>query len=91
MPATPKTKRMLAEYTARNGSALKALAEEHNVEFRSFPADVMAQLKAVSDEVVAEAVAGDELGERILASYQQFREDVTAWHDLSEAAYYNAR
>ncbi len=86
-----ENERMLAEYTARNGSALKALAEEHNVEFRSFPADVMAQLKTVSDEVVAEVVAGDELGERILASYQQFRDDVTAWHDLSEAAYYNAR
>ncbi len=86
-----ENERMLAEYTARNGSALRSLREEHEVDFRQFPEDVMQELRRVSDQVVADTVAGDELGQRILSSYQQFRDDVTAWHDISERRYYNAR
>ena len=80
----------LDEFTARNHAALKTLVEEHGVQLRQLPADVMQRLREVSDEVLAE-VATDDISRRILASYQGFHEGVRAWHAISEQAYINAR
>ena len=82
---------MLAEYTARNPVALKSLIEEHGVIFRPFPDDVLAALKTVSQQVVAELAAKDPLAQRIYDSYTSFAAKVRAYHDVSELAYYNAR
>jgi TRAP-type mannitol/chloroaromatic compound transport system substrate-binding protein len=81
---------MLSEFTARNGRALKTLIEEHNVEVRRFPEEVLSKLAGLSDEVVAEA-AKDDLGREILASLIKFRDESRAWHEVSEVAYYQAR
>jgi TRAP-type mannitol/chloroaromatic compound transport system substrate-binding protein len=36
---------MLAEYTARNPAALETLVNEHGVELRKFPDEVLAKLR----------------------------------------------
>ena len=82
---------MLAEFTARNGAALDTLLNQHGVQLRAFPADVLKRLHALSDEVLADMAARDPAAKKIHASYQQFRKTVTAWHKVSEQAYYNAR
>jgi len=82
---------MLAEYTARNNAALKTLVEEHKVDLRRFPDEVMAKLKALSDEVVAEAAASDPMSQKVYDSFRSFRDQAKAWHDISERAYLNAR
>lgn len=82
---------MLDEFTARNKDALKTLVEEHGVEVRRLPDDVLARFKELSAEVVAETAAGDELAERILDSYRTFQTDVANYHRISEQAYINAR
>ncbi len=82
---------MLAEYTARNNQALKSLVEEHRVDLRKFPDAVLAKLKAISDEVVAEAAAKDPLSRKVYESFVSFRDQAKAWHDISERAYMNAR
>ncbi len=82
---------MLAEYTARNNQALKSLVEEHRVDLRKFPNEVLAKLKAISDEVVAEAAAKDPLSRKVYESFVSFRDQAKAWHDISERAYMNAR
>ncbi len=82
---------MLAEYTARNNQALKSLVEEHRVDLRKFPNEVLAKLKALSDEVVAEAATKDSLSSKVYESFVSFRDQVKAWHDISERAYMNAR
>ena len=82
---------MLAEYTARNNQALKSLVEEHRVDLRKFPNEVLAKLKAISDEVVAEAAAKDSLSRKVYESFVSFRDQAKAWHDISERAYMNAR
>ena len=56
----------LAEFNANNASALRTLVNEHNVQLKQMPDDVMAALGKVSGEVVREAVESDELGTRIL-------------------------
>ena len=82
---------MLDEYTASNNKALVDLVEQQKVQLRRFPDDVLSELKRVSETVVAEAVANDTLGQRIYRSYLDYREQVTAYHRISELAYLSAR
>ena len=83
--------RMLAEYTANNNQALNTLVTKHKVDVRRFPEDVLASLRQTSDEVVAEVASADPLTQKVYDSYRNFRDNVIAWHDVSERAYYNAR
>jgi TRAP-type mannitol/chloroaromatic compound transport system substrate-binding protein len=82
---------MLAEYVARNNQALRTLVTEHHVNVRPLPDQVLQRLRKLSDEVVAEVAAKDALSQRVYASFQTFREQVTAWDTISERAYLNAR
>ncbi|MBU1190296.1 MAG: TRAP transporter substrate-binding protein DctP [Gammaproteobacteria bacterium] len=82
---------MLAEYTARNNAALHTLVTEHKVQLRRFPDAVMQKLKIISDEVVGEIAKKDDLSKRVYDSFRAYRDQVIAWHDISERAYLNAR
>ena len=82
---------MLAEYTARNNTALATLTDKHKVQLKRLPDDVLKKLKQLSDEVIAEVAAKDALSKKVFQSFIQFREQVVAWHDVSERAYLNAR
>jgi TRAP-type mannitol/chloroaromatic compound transport system substrate-binding protein len=82
---------MLAEYTARNNAALKTLVEEHGVDLRRLPDTVLERLRELSDEVVAGIAANDPLSGKVYESFSRFREQVTAWSDVSERAYLNVR
>ena len=82
---------MLSEFTARNNAALRTLIDEHQVELRALPGDVIAELKTAAAAVVAEAAGENELSQRIYDSYMRFLSDVRAYHEISEQAYINAR
>jgi TRAP-type mannitol/chloroaromatic compound transport system substrate-binding protein len=82
---------MLAEYTARNNDSLHKLVTEHKVNLKPFPDDVMKKLRGLSDEVISELVAKDKMSAKVFASFQKFRDQAKAWHNISELAYYNAR
>jgi TRAP-type mannitol/chloroaromatic compound transport system substrate-binding protein len=82
---------MLSEYVARNNQALQTLVDEHEVELRALPESVLERLQQISDEVVREVAAKDALSQRVYDSFQTFRQQVTAWQDISERAYLNAR
>jgi TRAP-type mannitol/chloroaromatic compound transport system substrate-binding protein len=82
---------MLAEYTSRNQRALRDLVDEHGVKLRRFPPDVLQRLRTIADEVVAEMGTRSPMAERIYASYSAYKENVEAWHAVSEHAYLNAR
>jgi TRAP-type mannitol/chloroaromatic compound transport system substrate-binding protein len=81
----------LSEYTARNNEALHTLVSKHKVQLKKFPDDVLRRLKAVSDEVVAEIAAKDPMSKKVYESFVRFRDQVVAWHDVSERAFLNAR
>ncbi len=82
---------MLAEYTARNPIALDQLVNEHGVELRAFPDDVLARLREISAEVIAEVGEKDELSRRIYASYTGFQSRVRDYQRIAEEAYARAR
>lgn len=80
-----------AEFTARNATALHTLVNEHGVELRRLPEDVLAKFKELSQDVVAEMAGDDELAQRIVQSYLKFAESARAHTEISEQAYINAR
>jgi len=82
---------MLAEFTARNDEALAVLVNEHGVQLRPFPPDVLAHLRTLSQEVLEDTAARDPLFKKILTSYQAFERQAAGWMKISEQAYLNAR
>ncbi len=82
---------MLSEYTARNNTALHTLVIKHKVDLRQFPDDVLAKLRQLSDEVVAEVAAKDKITTEVYDSFRTFRDQVMEWHKVSEQSYLRAR
>ncbi|HEX6928119.1 MAG TPA: TRAP transporter substrate-binding protein [Gammaproteobacteria bacterium] len=82
---------MLSEFTARNPDALAALKNEHGVDVRPFPPEVMQRLQAISRDVVADLAASDPLAKEVHDSYFAFFEKARAWHEVSERAYFRMR
>ncbi|WP_395341399.1 TRAP transporter substrate-binding protein [Ningiella sp. W23] len=82
---------MLDEYTARNHTAMEQLINEHNIDVRPLPDDVIQALKMANAKVVAQKRAENEDFDRIYASYERFFQSAKRYHALSEQAYYNNR
>ena len=82
---------MLADFTAKNNRALEQLVNEHGVELRQFPDEVLKQIKDLSDAVVSEEAAKDPMSQKVFDSFVKFRDQATKWHAVSEQAYLNAR
>lgn len=82
---------MLAEFTARNHEALSVLINEHKVQLRKFPDEVLARIKLLSFQVMEELAARNKTVTPIYKSYRAFQEKVSAWLKISEQAYLDAR
>lgn len=82
---------MFANFEARNGEALKKLIEEHDVDLRPFPDDVLAELKRASFEVIEEQAAADEMSGRVWASMKAYMEQVKPWTEISSQYFVNRR
>ena len=82
---------MLSEYMARNQIALSDLVNKHKVDLRKLPDPVLAKLKNMSNDVVAEVAAKDKATQKVYDSFSKFSHQVKAWTDISERAYLNVR
>ncbi|GHF85560.1 TRAP transporter substrate-binding protein [Thalassotalea marina] len=82
---------MLDEYNARNNSALQVLINEHNVNVKQFPPEVMQALKGYTDDIIAEQVAADPMFAKVWASYSKFLTNAKQYNDLTLKAYYENR
>lgn len=82
---------MLDEYTARNNEAMRALIDQHGVDMRPLPDDVIASLRQAAAEVMAEQAAADPQFAKVYASYKAFQDDVWQYHTISELEYYKNR
>jgi TRAP-type mannitol/chloroaromatic compound transport system substrate-binding protein len=71
---------MTAEFVARNAQSLAQLRTEGEVEFRSFPPDVLTELRALTDQVI-----------KVYASWSAYRDRAQDWTALSEQAMLNTR
>ena len=79
--------RMLSEMEQKNMAALQELKDRPKVQIHRFPDDVLAKLKILTDETLAEEAANDPEFKRIYEAYQSFRQQNDAWSDISENAY----
>ena len=82
---------MLAEFTFHNAQALRTLQEEHGVELRSFPDEVMAQLERITWEYLDEQAQDDALFARVLTSYRDYYAAVTPYSRITERRLMNVR
>jgi TRAP-type mannitol/chloroaromatic compound transport system substrate-binding protein len=82
---------ILSEFNARNQRALKTLIEEHNVQLRRFPDDVLEILRDYSIEVMEDLAAEDPMSGRVYESYKTFAIEIGAWLKITEGMITNIR
>lgn len=82
---------MLAQFEAKNLTALRTLKDQHNVQVYAFPDEVIKALHNMTKEVLEEESAKDADFKRIYEAYKTFMADNDGWSKLSEAAYQEAR
>ncbi len=82
---------MFANFEARNGEALKKLVEEHDVELRPFPDEVLARLKDTSLQILEEQAAADEMSGKVWASMKAYMEQVRPWTEIGSQYFVNRR
>ena len=82
---------MLDEYTARNNASLQSLVNEHDVQLRKLPDDVLLALWRGTQEALKTLAASDPMAAKVYASYRKFYKGVRNYHHISEQAYINAR
>lgn len=83
---------MLDSYTADNYVALQTLLNDHKVDLRKLPEDVLKSLYVESMNTMRNfADPNDELAQRIVDSYIGFMENVRQYNEITEIAYNEAR
>jgi TRAP-type mannitol/chloroaromatic compound transport system substrate-binding protein len=82
---------MLDQYTALNNRALTDLVDNHGVQVRKLPNDVLKQLKTISAQVLTELSEASPLAKEIHDSFIAYQKGVTDYHHISEQAYLEAR
>jgi TRAP-type mannitol/chloroaromatic compound transport system substrate-binding protein len=79
---------MLAEFDAQNAVYLDKLINEEKVEIRTYPQEVLEELKLYTTEFLEDLVARDPQVKKVYRSYQTFRKSANAWSNLTERSYY---
>ncbi len=82
---------MMADFNANNGTYLRRLIEEHDVELRAFNEDVYQAFGEASAEVFEEIRSHDDLANRIHESFVKARATVGNWLNFADVAYLQAR
>ncbi len=70
-----------------NSQALQELKAKHNVEVLEFPADVMAELKSLTEVTLNEEAENDPKFKHVYGAYRQFQNSYEEWAEMTEAAY----
>jgi len=81
----------LVERTSLNGAALASLVQEHGVQLRQFPEDVLRELAKVSDQIMRERASQDKLSQEVFDSIVQFRQKASPWAMVSLQPFLGAR
>ena len=82
---------MLSDFTAKNKTALDTLINEHHVQLRQYPKEVLEEFKKHAQIVFDEVGNTSKMGKRIYNSYKTFATQTKSWLDISEKAYFEAR
>lgn len=83
---------MYSEYIAKSGPALANLVNQHKVQLRAYPRDVLIAMGNAANEILVEYLDGnDALTKKVVESYLKYRSDVLPWTRVSEQAVMAAR
>jgi TRAP-type mannitol/chloroaromatic compound transport system substrate-binding protein len=82
---------MIVDRTVLNGAALASLVQEHDVQVRQFPENVLRQLAKVSDQILRERASQDKLSQEVFESIMQFRQKASPWAMVSLQPFIRAR
>ena len=82
---------MLDEYLAKNNQALTELVEVHGVELRKLPDDVIEEFREISNKILDDLAKEDESIAKVYESYLNFKNTVSAYHEISEDAFVESR
>lgn len=89
--ATMENDVMHAEFNAGNAVALDTLVEEHGVNLKRFPDDVLKRIVEISEEVLAEVGKHDDISSRVYQSFKKARNGGIRWGAVGERAFEQAR
>jgi len=78
----------LPEADAKNGVYLEKMLAEEDIELRSFPQEVLEQLRVHSEEAIEELIRNDPFSQKVYQSYSSFQKKVAKWHGLTEKKFY---
>ncbi len=79
----------LAEYNARNLTALNQLVDDHGVQLHEWPSDIVEEMQRIAPEVPAESSAKSEIAGKVHESWIAFRDSQREWGQIGD--YANAR
>ena len=65
--------------------------EEHGVQLRKLPNDVLTELHRISEDVVSEMSSVDEQTAKVYESWKNFRDNVINYNRIAEEAFIEAR
>ena len=82
---------MLDEYLAKNNQALTELVDVHGVELRKLPDDVIEEFRKISNKILDDLAKEDEIIAKVYNSYLNFKNNVSAYHEISEDAFVESR
>lgn len=82
---------MISEFAYRNAQALDTLVNEHGVQLRTFPDDVMEALYESSQRVIQRQVDADPDSKRVYDSYLAFQQLLRPFSDIGEFSYLKGR
>ncbi|MEM9985144.1 MAG: ABC transporter substrate-binding protein, partial [Bacteroidota bacterium] len=79
----------LSAFESQNNFYLKKLVDEEGVSLRSFPPEVLAELKRISDQVLEAMTQGDPLSAKVYAAYRDFQTNANEWAQVSEKIFHD--
>ncbi len=81
---------MYVQFESKNLDALNQLKQAYKVEVLEFPPEVLAELRRMTREVLAEEADKNSDFKRVYEAYEAFRQENDAWKAVSEYAYQRA-
>lgn len=78
---------MWSEYSANNGHSLLSLLENHKISLKRFNDKTLMQLAELTGQIMDEISSVDDLSNRAISSYMEFKNKCMAWNQIGEEAY----
>jgi len=82
---------MYTEYVARSGLALRTLVQDHGVQLRVVPRDILIAMGNAANEVLNDVRGNDDISRRVVESYLAYRALVIPWTRVGELQFLNSR